>query len=176
MVKLRIATCALLALLIPQTARAAGGFQSVEQGTWDMGRATVGAASAADSAATAFYNPAGMSWIDEPQVVVGLMGVLAESRFDIDPATTIAGSDGGNAFDNVVVPGGPFVVYPLDERWTLGFSVTAPFIGSIDYGRNFAGRYFLREFDIATYRAAPAVSYRVNDWLSLGEPNHSATP
>ncbi len=156
-----------LSLVAPTGAHAAG-FQSIEQGTWDIGRAVVGATSAADSAATAFYNPAGMMLIEDRQITGGLMGVLVNAEFDTEPGTTFTGGGSGNAGSNIVTPAGPFFVDPLNEKWALGFSLTAPFIGSLDYGRSWAGRYFAREVDLAMYRAAPAVAYRVNDWLSLG--------
>jgi long-chain fatty acid transport protein len=146
----------------------AAGFQTLEQGTWDMGRAVTGAASAADSAATVFYNPAGMTYFDQPEIVGGLMGILVKSEFDLDPATTFAGSEGGNSGSNAVAPSGPFFVYPLNEDWAVGFSLTAPFVGSLDYGSNWAGRYMVREIDLASYRFGPSAAYQVNDWLSLG--------
>ena len=158
---------AAMGLLAPSGALAAG-FQSIEQGTWDMGRALVGAVSAADSAATVFYNPAGMTLIEDTEIVGGLMGVLVDSEFDTEPGTTFTGGGSGNAGSNVVTPTGPFFVHPVNEQLAVGFSFTAPFIGSLDYGRSWAGRFFVREVDLAMYRASPAVAYRVNDWLSLG--------
>lgn len=56
----------------------------------------------------------------------------------------------------------------MNEDWAVGFSVAAPFVGSLDYGRSWAGRYVDRELDLAVYRFGPAAAYRVNDWLSLG--------
>lgn len=155
-------------LLLTPCGAFAGGFQSVEQGTWDIGRATVGAASAADSAATVFYNPAGMTRFDQPQLVGGGMAVFVESEFDLDPSTTFAGGDGGNSGGNMTVPSGPFFVYPVNEDWAVGFSVTAPFVGALDYSATWAGRYFVDDIKLASYRAGPSVAYQVNDWLSLG--------
>ena len=51
----------------------AAGFQTLEQGTSDMGRAIVGAASIADSATTAYWNPAGMTRLRQPELVGGAM-------------------------------------------------------------------------------------------------------
>lgn len=156
-----------LILAAPATLCAAG-LQTIEQGTWDMGRAMVGFASAADSAATSFYNPAGMTRLDGLQVTGGLMGILGNSKFDSDSGTNIPGGDGRNSTGNTVVPGGLFGVYQLNEEWAVGASFTAPFVGSLDYGDNWSGRYFIRRFDLTSYRVAPAVAYQVNDWLSLG--------
>ncbi len=155
-------------ILAAPTTLCAAGLQTIEQGTWDMGRGMVGFASAADSAATSFYNPAGMTRLDGLQVTGGILGILGNSKFDSDSGTTIPGGDGRNATGNVVVPGGMFGVYELNEEWAVGASFTAPFVGSLDYGDTWAGRYFIRRFDLTSYRVAPAVAYQVNDWLSLG--------
>ncbi len=155
-------------ILTAPTALCAAGLQTIEQGTWDMGRGMVGFASAADSAATSFYNPAGMTRLDGLQVTGGIMGILGNSKFDSDSGTTIDGGDGRNSSGNAVVPGGMFGVYQLNEEWAIGASFTAPFVGSLDYGDTWAGRYFIRRFDLTSYRIAPSVAYQVNDWLSLG--------
>ena len=52
-------------------ARAAGLFLT-EMGTPDLGTAAAGRAAAADNAATAFGNPAGMTRLDSSQLLVGL--------------------------------------------------------------------------------------------------------
>jgi long-chain fatty acid transport protein len=153
--------------LLPDISRGAG-LQTVEQGTWDMGRAAVGQSVAADSAATAAFNPAGMSLFTEPEVTFGTMAILGETRFDPDSATTIGGGRGGNQSGNTVVPAGPFAVYPIDDRWAVGFSVTAPFVGTLDPDDGWVGRYQLTKLDLQVLRFGPSVSYRVNGWLSLG--------
>ena len=162
-----LARTALLILLAPGLVQAAG-FQSIEQGTWDMGRASVGIASAADSAATAFFNPAGMVLREQPELTAGGMVILMDSEFDVGPGTTFTGGDGGNAGENGVVPSGPFFVYPVDEDLALGFSLTAPFVGTLDYGSTWAGRYMIQKIEFMSMRFAPAVGYRVNEWLSVG--------
>ncbi len=109
-----------------------------------------------------------MTRLDGLQVTGGIMGILGTSTFDSDSGTTIAGGDGRNSLDNAVVPGGLFGVYQLNEEWAVGASFTAPFVGSLDYGDTWAGRYFIRRFDLTSYRIAPSVAYQVNDVLSLG--------
>ncbi len=70
-----------LGLLAPSGALAAE-FQSLEQGTWDIGRAVVGAAAATDSAATVFYNPAGMTLIEDTEIAGGIIGILVDVEFE----------------------------------------------------------------------------------------------
>jgi long-chain fatty acid transport protein len=112
--------------------------------------------------------PATLTRLDGLQVTGGIMGILGNTQFDPDSGTTIAGGDGGNAAENAVAPGGMFGVYQLSEEWAVGANFTAPFVGSLDYRDTWAGRYFIQQFDLTSYRVAPSVAYQVNDWLSLG--------
>lgn len=164
---LTIALVAAVAVLRPGDLPAAG-FQTLEQGTWDMGRALVGNPSAADSAATAFYNPAGMTRLERPQLVMGGIQVFGDTRFDVDSATTFSGGNGGQVAEDAVVPSGPFYVHPLSDSWAAGFSLTAPFVGTLDYEQNWAGRYVVTSVDFAVYSLAPAIAYKIHDKLSLG--------
>ncbi|MBW2282830.1 MAG: outer membrane protein transport protein, partial [Deltaproteobacteria bacterium] len=66
-------------LLLPGASHGAG-LQTLEQGTWDIGRAGVGGVTAADSAATALFNPAGMSLLSDPEVTAGVMAIFGETR------------------------------------------------------------------------------------------------
>jgi long-chain fatty acid transport protein len=109
-----------------------------------------------------------MTRLERPHLIQGVMGVLGESRFDTDSDNTSSGGDGGNQSGNAVVPAGPFFVYPVSEEWAVGFSLTAPFVGSLDPSDGWAGRYLLRKLELSTYRFGPAAAYQVNDWLSLG--------
>jgi long-chain fatty acid transport protein len=139
----------------------AGGFQTLEQGTEDVGRAMVGTVSLADSAASAWYNPAGMTRLARPEVQSGAMLIVGRSEFDPDSGTTVPGSDGGNAFVNTLAPGGLFYVYPVDERLAVGVSAVAPFVGSLDYADDWVGRYFVQEFDLVTYAGGPSIAYKL---------------
>ncbi len=160
----------LTTMLLVLMAGTAGGaaFQTLEQGTDDVGRAMVGTISRNDSAATAWYNPAGMTGLVEPQLQSGAMLIVGKSEFDPDSGTTVPGNDGGNAFVNALVPGGLFYVHPIDEKLSVGISAVAPFVGSLDYSKEWVGRYFVQSFDLAVYAAGPAVGYRLTDQLSIG--------
>ncbi|UCH53734.1 MAG: outer membrane protein transport protein, partial [Pseudomonadota bacterium] len=80
---------------------------------------------------------------------------------------TGGGSDGGNAADVAAIPSF-FYNKVLSERSRLGFSVTAPFGGGLDYGDDFVGRYSIQNVSLASLAFTPAYAYKVNDQLSLG--------
>ncbi len=157
-----------VSLMMPAAVFAGAGFQTLEQGTTDVGRALVGAVSAADSAATAFYNPAGMMLLDAPQVSGGVMQIVGDVRFKQDAGTTFTGGNGGQVASDAIMPTGPFYVHPLSERWAVGVSLTAPFAGAMEYNKAWVGRNIVTEIDFLTLNLRPAVAYRINDKLSLG--------
>ena len=118
---------------------------------------------AADSAYT---NPAGMTGLQEDTVMGGLQFLAPIMRFDSSIAT-VGGDDGGNAGVPAVVPGG-YIVKTLGEDWRLGFSVSGPMGGGVDYGSDFVGRYQAYESSIEGLFLSPSVGYRVNESLSVG--------
>ena len=65
--------------------------------TPDLGTASAGRAAAADNAATAFGNPAGMTRLDQSQMLVGIQPGYGITHFDKDNETTVSGGNGGNA-------------------------------------------------------------------------------
>ncbi len=163
------AGCLGLAMLVPGFAFGAG-FQIGEQGTWDMGRALVGSATAADSAATAFYNPAAMTKLDRPNLVLSAMFIDGDSRFDVEPGTSpsFGFGDGGQAVDDVVLPGAPLMVYPISEEWAAGLAVVVPAAGALDYNDDWAGRFIVTEIAFQTIAITPSVAHQVTNELSLG--------
>lgn len=162
------ARLALLAILCTPLAAQGSGMQSLEQGTQAIGRAMVGAETEADSASTAFYNPAGMARLEKPELETGLMLILGDAKFNADGGNTTTGSNGGNQADDAIAPGGMFYVHPLDERWSVGLNFAAPFVGSLDPDEGWVGRYSMTSLDLAVYSAGPAVAYKLTDKLSLG--------
>ncbi|MBK6585342.1 MAG: outer membrane protein transport protein [Gammaproteobacteria bacterium] len=56
----------------------------------------------------------------------------------------------------------------LGERWRAGISLTIPTGFGADYGSDWAGRYYSDYYTLVYVALTPALSYRVNDKLSLG--------
>ena len=155
----------------------AGGFYLQEQSPEGTGRAFAGEAAAADSAATIYFNPAGMTELDGTQIVVGVHLLDIDARQDnrgstrsIPGGTTVptGGGDGGNPFyDVAAVPVG-YLSHRLSERLWLGLGINAPFGLVVDYEDDFFARYDSRRSELRTYNAQPSVAYRVDDRLSVG--------
>jgi long-chain fatty acid transport protein len=59
-------------------------------------------------------------------------------------------------------------VLPIDERWAIGTSLTAPYGLGLKYDSGWAGRYYVEKIGLQTLNATVGVGYRASDWLSLG--------
>ena len=115
---------------------------------------------------TAWTNPAGMTALDEDRIFAGLQILLPKMEFDPSIAGA-GGSDGGNAGETAAIPSF-FYMKKLSDPVRLGFSVTAPFGGGVDYGDDFAGRYETINAFLQGLAFSPSLGYEVNDQLSLG--------
>lgn len=147
-------------------AHAAGLFLT-EMGTPDLGTAAAGRAALAVDASTAFGNPAGMARLDQSQIVVGIQPAYGITEFNRGSGTTTTGGNGGNAMG--FLPGmGAYGVYSATPDLKFGLSLASNFGGALEYESSWAGRFYSTQSDLLTLSAMPAVSYRINDWLSLG--------
>lgn len=147
-------------------AGAAGLFLS-EMATPDLGTASAGRAATADNAAIAFGNPAGMTRLDQSQMLVGIQPAYGISHFDRDSATTVSGGNGGNALG--LIPGlGAYFVYSASPDVKFGLSLGSNFGLSAQYQSNWSGRYYSLKSELVTLGAFPVAAYRINRWLSVG--------
>jgi long-chain fatty acid transport protein len=143
----------------------AAGFALNEQSISGMGTGFAGRSSSAEDASTVYGNPAGMSRIKREQVSVGAAAIVAKT--DISGRGTFGGSNDGDMVPFVGVPMG-YYVKPLDENWTFGFGMYAPFGLVTDYESGFAGRYWGDKSHVAVVTLQPTISYAFNDRVSIG--------
>jgi long-chain fatty acid transport protein len=145
----------------------AAGFYIAEVGTpTSLGTGGVANPTNTHHADAAWTNPAGMTGLEADSAVAGLQVVLPKMEFETSAATA-GGDDGGNAGKRAVIPSF-FYVKRLSERSRLGFSVTAPQGGGVDYGDNFAGRYQTSKATLAAVSMAPSIAYKLSDRFSIG--------
>jgi len=152
--------------VLPGRVLAAGFFLS-EIGTSDVGLASAGYASRAQDASTVFTNPAGMTRLDDSQLLVGIQPNYGHEVFSPNGHTTKAGTDGGNAL--VPLPTGSFFyVYSLTPKLKLGIVDVTYFGGALEYNLNSVGRYYLQGATLLGNSILPSIAYRINKWLSVG--------
>lgn len=153
------------AWLVAQPALSAG-FYFPEVGTpSSLGTGGVANPTNIYGADAAWTNPAGMTALAEDRIFTGLQVVLPEIEFDSSAVS--GGSDGGNAGETAVIPS-LFYLKKLNDRASLGFSITAPLGGGVDYGDDFAGRYETINAFLEGIALSPSLGYEVTERLSLG--------
>jgi long-chain fatty acid transport protein len=164
----------MLALATVPGARA-GGLYLYEIGSPDVGLAGAGYAARAEDAATVFTNPAGMTRIDQPSLMLGAQPVYLHLDFNPDGntsavASTLPGSGAADSGDsNGWLPaGGLYYVHPVNDRLRLGMALNGYFGLALDYQDDWVGRYYLREGTLQAAAIQPAIAWKVNDWLSVG--------
>ncbi len=158
---------ALLLFYLMSSSAFAGGLYLSEIGTpISVGTAGVAGVTNTIGADSVVTNPAGMTLLDGDQVIGGVQMLVPTNRFDSDIATA-GGSDGGNAGSPVAIPS-LFAVKHLNDDWSVGFGISAPLGGGVDYGKDFVGRYQAQVSELAVISISPAAAYQVNDKLSLG--------
>ena len=123
---------------------------------------------AAESAETAYTNPAGMTRFDEKTTSAGVTFIKSFKEFNVDESrTTVGGSTSTDASDPVLIPS-YYHIRPLNEKWRFGFAANVAAGFGADNGSSWAGRYYSDEFTLAFVSLTPSVAYPVNDKLSLG--------
>lgn len=138
-----------------------------EIGTPDMGHAAAGRAALGQDASTAFTNPAAMTRLKQSEFLLALQALYINVEFDAGSNTTTTGGNGGNA-GGISPAAGSYYVHSLSPDLKLGFSTFSYFGLAVDYDDNWVGRYYGQELALLTVGFSPTVSYRVNDWLSIG--------
>jgi long-chain fatty acid transport protein len=155
----------LLAFLAAASAHA-GGLWLYEEATPDMGVAGAGRQAAAMDASTAGGNPAGMTRLDRSQMEGGLLGFYPKAKFKVQE-TNESGGGVGNA-GNFAPSGSFYYVHSLKPDLKLGLGLGSYMGAGLDYGNNWAGRYYAEKVSLTTAAINPSVGYRVNPWLSMG--------
>ena len=159
---------------IPATA-SASAFQILEQGPARLGTAFAGTATATGDASTAFFNPAGMAQTHGELASAGVNAILVESVFNNDGSTAGDGTALERPLpgteDRTDTPGyvpNFYYVRPLNQRWTFGLAVNAPFGLESDYSDDWQGRYLATHSKLRTINVNPTFAYAINDRLSVG--------
>lgn len=162
-------------VLLPAGLAQAGGLYLYEVGTPDVGLAAAGYAARAQDASTAFTNPAGMTRLERPELLMGAQPMYLHFDFSPDANTSaVAGTlSGGGAADdgdsNGWLPaGGLFYVHPVGEKLAFGLAVAGYFGLSLDYQDDWVGRYYVQDATLQAVAVQPTVAWQVNDRLSVG--------
>jgi long-chain fatty acid transport protein len=147
----------------------AGGLWLYERATPEVGTANAGVAARAEDASIADSNPAGMSRLEKPELMLGIQPIIGDVKFEPGPGTANINPRGPDGDGGVVTPAASlFYVHPLGKDWRIGFSMGSYFGLGVKYEDDWVGRYYVQESALLTANIAPTLSYRVTDWFSIG--------
>lgn len=152
-------------------AASASGFQLTEQNASGIGNAFAGSAAVAENASTIYYNPAGMTQLQDREISGGLSVVRPSFSFKNNglssAGTLTAAGNGGDAGGWALVPNG-YVSWALTKDVYAGIGFGAPFGLKTEYDDRWIGAAQSVKFDLKTYNINPSIAYRVSDRVSLG--------
>lgn len=158
-----ISTLGLTALIALPGSVSASSFQILEQSPAHLGKAFAGTASDINDASTVFFNPAGMTKLDERTVTVGLNGIMVRSEFnDIDSNT---GGQPGKTDELGFVPN-LYYVQPLTDGWAVGIGINGPFGLESNYDNDWTGRYLATHSQLEVVNIGVSAAYEITDQLS----------
>lgn len=166
MKKVMLKTTISLAVALASTQIFASGFALNEQSISGMGTGYAGRSSSADDASTVFGNPAGMSRLKGQQITGGIAAIDASTDIK-DASGRSSGTNKGDMVPFTTVPMG-FYTNKLDDQWSVGFGVYAPFGLITNYENGFQGRAFGSKSEVKVVTLQPTVSYAFNDKVSIG--------
>ncbi len=115
----------------------------------------------ADSAAAVHYNPAGLTQLDAPQLILGVYSIQLGNEARIDGELYEAETEWQ------LVPH-LYYGHPIDDRVTLGIGLNSSFGLGTDWGQRTPFRTIGTEAYLRHPSALFAVGYKVDDRLSLG--------
>jgi long-chain fatty acid transport protein len=169
--KLSRALVLLAATTLPATSMAAG-FQLTEQSVAGLGRAFAGAGAVAEDGSTIFYNPAGLTFLDQQEVLLGASVITLGADFDRIQTTDATGQPltGGEGGDVGKLGGVPYGYYvrPIRDDLVFGVGFNAPFGLSTDHPIDWVGRYQAVYSHVSSLNINPSLGWKVNDNWSLG--------
>ena len=147
----------------------AAGFQLFEVNGAGTGDFYAGGAASANDASTAFFNPAGLVRMKNPQVE--LSGVNVFSNLDFKGT---AGYEGGTPVVGEAQGGGynfiPSLEYaaPINSEMGVGLSIASPFGLETSYDTTSFLRYAATKTSLQTIDVSPSIGFGITNNLSLG--------
>lgn len=151
-------------------AASASGFQLMEQNASGLGNAYAGAAANPENASTIYFNPAGMTQLQDREVSGGVAAIGPSFKFHDDGSSVGAlngTGDGGDAGGWAAVPNG-YASWAVTKDVYVGIGVGAPFGLKTEYDNPWLGSAQSTMFEVKTYNINPSIAFRVNEKVSLG--------
>jgi long-chain fatty acid transport protein len=140
----------------------AGGYRVSIQGQKQLAMGHTGVA-VVNSAEVAFFNPAGMAYLDNKfNVSVGGNALFAETRFQNSQYNWTASTS------NLGTPFSVYATYRITDWLTAGLAVYTPYGSSVEWDQNWQGAHLVNNINLQAIFVQPTVSVRLGDHFSVG--------
>ena len=140
----------------------AGGYRVSIQGQKQLAMGHTGVA-VVNSAEVAFFNPAGMSFLDKKfNLSVGGNALMAKTRFQSSQFNQTA------ATDNLGTPFSLYATYKINDWVSAGLAIYTPYGSSVAWDQDWAGAHLVNNIDLAAIFIQPTISFKVGDVFSIG--------
>lgn len=150
----------------------ASNFQLTEQSVTSLGRAHAGGAAAAEDASSIWYNPAGLTRLNDAEFLTGASVIRFGADFTKASATDatgqpLSGGEGGSVGKLGAVP---FIYYstPISDKLVFGVGFGVPFGLSTSYDADSIFRYQAIYTAVTVMNLNPTLAYKFTDHFSGG--------
>lgn len=168
--KASLALAVAVALTVPMAATA-GSFQLPTDNAAGWARANAGGSLFANDPTAVYNNPAAMAFFDGPVLQVTGTGIRPSAKFEGEfrdeqgNPTTGGNPNGFGKF--IPFPNMAFAA-PINDKVTLGGSVTVPYGLVSEYNPTWQGRYFGTKTSVQSIAVSFSAGFKVNDQFSMG--------
>ena len=150
----------------------AGGFTLSEQSVSSMGTSNAGRASNAVDASVVFNNPAAMGELKKAQFTQAVAFIDAKTKIKNVGAggptqAGIGGTNNGDIVPHTFIPSGYFTSGD-QGGWAWGIAAYGSYGLKTNNEATFAGRHLGDKSSVEVITIQPAISYQVNDKVSVG--------
>ena len=140
----------------------AGGYRVSIQGQKQLAMGHTGVA-VVNSAEVAFFNPAGMAYLDKKfNISVGANGLFAKSKFQNSEYNWT------NSTDNFGTPFSVYATYKLTDWLTAGLAVYTPYGSEVEWDQDWQGAHLVNNINLQAIFVQPSISIRVGEHFSVG--------
>lgn len=141
----------------------AGGFRVALQGQRALAMGHTGVA-VVNNAEVAFFNPAGMSFLEEKlSVSFGASAVFTNIAFQNEEFGYSTRAENPTS-----TPFNLYGTYKINEKLSLGIAVYTPFGSQVTYPKNWEGSHLVNDIALRAIFFQPTISYKITDKISIG--------
>lgn len=140
----------------------AGGYRVSIQGQKQLAMGHTGVA-VVNSAEVAFFNPAGMAYLDKKfNLSVGGNALFAKTKFQNSQYNWEASTE------NMGTPFSVYATYKINDWFTAGLAVYTPYGSSVEWDQDWEGAHLVNNIDLQAIFVQPSISIRVGEHFSIG--------